>query len=64
MNTDNFCQTLMEDEDLDALLDIAVSCVGSVCPEKTKLDASRLIAMVVIEKRRRAEMNELEKDLY
>ena len=64
MNTDNFCQTLMDDEDLDTLLDIAVACVGSICPESTKLEASRLIAMVVIEKRRRAEMNELEKDLY
>ena len=59
MNTDNFCQTLMDEDDLDALLDIAVSCVGAVCPEKTKLDASRLIAMVVIEKRRRDEMKEL-----
>ena len=59
MNTDNFCQTLMDEGDLDALLDIAVSCVGAVCPEKTKLDASRLIAMCVIEKRRRDEMKEL-----
>ena len=64
MNTDNFCQTLMDAEDLDSLLDIAVSCVGSICPESTKLDASRLIAMVVIEKRRRIEMKELEDDLY
>ena len=64
MNTDNFCQTLMDDEDLDALLDIAVACVGSVCPEATKLEASRLIAMVVIEKRRRIEMKELENELY
>jgi len=64
MNTDNFCQTLMEEEDLDTLLDIAVACVGSVCPEGTKLEASRLIAMVVIEKRRRIEMKELEDDLY
>ena len=30
MNTDNFCQTLMEDEDLDTLLDIAVACVLSL----------------------------------
>jgi hypothetical protein len=54
----------MDNDDLDSLLDIAVSCVGSICPESTKLDASRLIAMVVIEKRRRTEMNELENDLY
>jgi hypothetical protein len=54
----------MEEEDLDTLLDIAVACVGSVCPEGTKLEASRLIAMVVIEKRRRIEMKELENDLY
>ena len=59
MNTDNFCQTLMEDEDLDTLLDIAVACVGAICPESTKLEASRLIAMCVIEKRRRDEMMEL-----
>ena len=59
MNTDNFCQTLMDDEDLDTLLDIAVACVGAVCIEATKLEACRLIAMVVIEKRRRIEMKEL-----
>jgi hypothetical protein len=49
----------MDEEDLDALLDIAVACVGAVCPESTKLEASRLIAMCVIEKRRRDEMKEL-----
>jgi hypothetical protein len=58
----------MDDEDLDTLLDIAVACVGSVCPEDTKTEASRLIAMVVIEKRRRiwlnAEVNEPENELY
>ena len=64
MNTDNFCQTLMDDEDLDTLLDIAVACVGALCSESTKTEASRLIAMVVIEKRRRIEMKELENDLY
>ena len=64
MNTDNFCQTLMDEDDLDTLLDIAVACVGSVCPDVTKLEASRLIAMVVIEKRRRIEMEELENELY
>jgi hypothetical protein len=54
----------MDNDDLDSLLDIAVACVGSVCPESTKLDASRMIAMVVIEKRRRIEMKELDNDLY
>ena len=63
MNTDNFCQTLMEPEDLDTLLDIAVACVGAVCPESTKLEASRLIAMVVIEKRRRIEMEAFAREI-
>ena len=63
MNTDNFCQTLMEDEDLDTLLDIAVACVGSVSPEHTKIEASRLIAMVVIEKRRRIEMEAFAREI-
>ena len=63
MNTDNFCQTLMEPEDLDTLLDIAVACVGSVSPEHTKTEASRLIAMVVIEKRRRIEMEQYQREI-
>ena len=63
MNTDNFCQTLMDEKDLDTLLDIAVACVGAVCPESTKLEASRLIAMVVIEKRRRIEMEAYAKEI-
>ena len=63
MNTDNIFQTLMDDEDLDTLLDIAVACVGSVSPEHTKMEASRLIAMVVIEKRRRIEMESFAKEI-
>lgn len=63
MNTDNFCQTLMDEKDLDTLLDIAVACVGAVCPEHTKHEASRLIAMVVIEKRRRIEMKTFSEEL-
>ena len=63
MNTDNFCQTLMDEEDLDTLLDIAVACVGAVSSEHTKIEASRLIAMVVLEKRRRIEMEAYAKEI-